>query len=153
MEHLVYTDAKSKVLEKLLSGEKTLIVRGAAGRKLPHSRVNEGERLYFTQNNGKMLIEATAVVKSAFHSEKMTPEESEALLKEKQDQLQLSDAQKKRWYGKKFLCLVEVEQVNPVAPEFFYREKNMDDWLIAEDIKQLTDPEKAKEYRNLRLEK
>ena len=47
MIHLVYCDDKEKVLEKILSGEKTMIVRGAAGRKIPHSRVFEGETLYF----------------------------------------------------------------------------------------------------------
>ena len=50
MIHLVYCDDKEKVLEKILSGEKTMIVRGAAGRKIPHSRVFEGETLYFIKN-------------------------------------------------------------------------------------------------------
>lgn len=51
MVHLVYCDNAGKkgekVLDKILAGTKTMIVRGAAGRKIPHSRVFEGERLYF----------------------------------------------------------------------------------------------------------
>ena len=47
MEHLVYCDDKEKVLEKIMDGTKTMVVRGAAGRKIPHSRVFEGEKLYF----------------------------------------------------------------------------------------------------------
>lgn len=47
MIHLVYCDDKEKVLEKILSGEKTMVVRGAAGRKIPHSRVFADEVLYF----------------------------------------------------------------------------------------------------------
>jgi hypothetical protein len=43
MTHLVYCDDKEKVLEKILAGTKTMVVRGAAGRKIPHSRVFEGE--------------------------------------------------------------------------------------------------------------
>ena len=43
MVHLVYCDNASKkgekVLDKILAGTKTMIVRGAAGRKIPHSRV------------------------------------------------------------------------------------------------------------------
>lgn len=39
MEHLVYCDDKEKVLEKIMDGTKTMVVRGAAGRKIPHSRV------------------------------------------------------------------------------------------------------------------
>lgn len=47
MVHLVYCDDKEKVLEKIKDGTKTMIVRGAAGRKIPHSRVFQGEVLYF----------------------------------------------------------------------------------------------------------
>lgn len=46
MVHLVYCDNKEKVLEKNLEGSKTMIVRGAAGRKISHSRVFEGKSLY-----------------------------------------------------------------------------------------------------------
>ena len=34
-----------KVLEKILAGTKIMVVRGATGRKIPHSRVYEGEYL------------------------------------------------------------------------------------------------------------
>lgn len=47
MVHLVYCDDKEKVLEKILDGSKTMIIRAAAGRKIPHSRVFVGEQLYF----------------------------------------------------------------------------------------------------------
>ncbi|GIO44827.1 hypothetical protein J41TS4_45850 [Paenibacillus apis] len=50
MVHLVYCDNAGKlgerVLDKILSGTKTMIVRGAAGRKIPHSRVHEGESIW-----------------------------------------------------------------------------------------------------------
>ena len=43
MVHLVYCDNTGKkgekVLDKILNGTKTMVVRGAAGRKIPHSRV------------------------------------------------------------------------------------------------------------------
>ena len=34
-EHLVYLDNEDKELEKLINGEKTMIIRGAAGKKSP----------------------------------------------------------------------------------------------------------------------
>jgi hypothetical protein len=94
MNHLVYCDAKSKVLEKLLEGTKTMIIRGAAGKKSPHGRVFEGETLYFIENNGDSLIKAKGKVKSVFNSEKMAEEESKALVAEKQEKLNLSPANK-----------------------------------------------------------
>lgn len=153
MEHLVYTDAKSKVLDKLLSGKKTLIVRGAAGRKTPHSRVFEEETLYFIENNGSGDIVATGKVTSVFNSEKMTPDESIAILKEKKDQLQLSPQQEKRWYGKKVLCLIGVTDVTLIAPLKLDRQKNMDDWLIVEDIHDITVGGNASEFKNVRIDK
>lgn len=43
MVHIVYCDNTGKkgekVLDKILTGKKMVIVRGAAGRKIPHSRV------------------------------------------------------------------------------------------------------------------
>lgn len=151
MEHLVYTDAKSKVFDKIMTGEKTLIVRGAAGRKLPHSRVFAGERLYFIENNGSGEIKGTALVKSVFNSEKMTAEESTEILEAKQEQLQLSAAQKKRWYGKKVLCLIEIEQPEGIEPMYLDRQKNMDDWLVVENIMDITTDGNAEEYKNIRL--
>ena len=46
MDHVVYVDAKANELEQLLAGSKRMIVRGAAGRKLPHGRVHAGDTLY-----------------------------------------------------------------------------------------------------------
>ena len=53
MVHLVYCDNKEKVLEKILDGSKTMVVRGAAGRKIPHSRVFDDEILYFMKKGSK----------------------------------------------------------------------------------------------------
>jgi hypothetical protein len=39
MDHIVYLDARAKELENLENGNKTMIVRGAMGRKLPYGKV------------------------------------------------------------------------------------------------------------------
>lgn len=150
MEHLVYCDAKAKVLEKILNGSKTMIVRGAAGRKLPHGRVFEGETLYFIENNGSGLIKAKGVVKSVFNSEKMTEQESVALVAEKQTQLNLTEAQIKRWAGKKFLCLVELKDVQEIQPLNFERQNNMDDWITVESITSVLEGSDEK-YQSVRV--
>lgn len=134
MEHIAYCDTKAKELPRLLSGEKTMLIRGAAGRKLPHGRVLAGDTVYLIQNNGEGLLKAKAKVKSAFHSEKMMPEESTALIDANADKLGLTDAQYKRWAGKKYLCLIELGEVTPIEPLKFSLLNNMDDWLVVEDI-------------------
>lgn len=70
MDHVVYVEAKAKEMEKLIDGSKTMLIRGAAGRKLPYGRVNSSDVLYFINNNAEGVVKAKARVKSVFNSEK-----------------------------------------------------------------------------------
>jgi hypothetical protein len=136
MDHVVYLDASAKELDLLLSGQKTMIIRGATGRKMPYGRVNQDDILYFINNNAEGLILAKARVKSVFNSDKLPEVESIALVEKHQDKLQLSKKQQARWGGKRYLVLIEVSDVNRVEP--FQIDKsdygNMDDWLPVEHI-------------------
>ncbi len=139
MDHIVYLDAKAKELEQLVNGSKTMLIRGAMGRKLPYGRVNVSDVLYFAENNGDGLIKGKAVVKSLFFSEKMTHEESEKIVTENQQKLQLNSSLAKRFAGKRFLTLIEVENVEKFSPFQFDRSGfgNMDDWLPVGDIEKV----------------
>ena len=95
MVHLVYCDDKEKVLEKILDGSKTMIVRGASGRKIPHSRVFEGEPLYFMKK-GTAKISAMAMVKGVQNFVKLQEEEINKTLDDNQKMLNLSERQKER---------------------------------------------------------
>ena len=134
MVHLVYCDNTGKkgekVLDKILSGTKTMVIRGAAGRKIPHSRVFQGEELYFMEK-GSMMITAKAKVKDVQNYVKLTEEEICRILEENQAKLNLSEKQKERWHKK---CLVEFEKVQEISPLMFDHQGNMDDWLIIEKI-------------------
>lgn len=132
MVHLVYCDDKERVLEKILDGTKTMIVRGATGRKIPHSRVFEGETLYFMEK-GSQKITAMAVVESVQNYVKLAEDEISKILEDNQSKLNLSTKQKERWH-KKCLCLVEFKYVEEIAPLEFDHQGNMDDWLIIEKI-------------------
>jgi hypothetical protein len=137
MVHLVYCDNAGKkgekVLDKILNGTKTMVVRGAAGRKIPHSRVFEGETLYFMEK-GTSQISALALVKTVQNYVKLTEDEIEKILGDNQDKLSLTDKQKERWH-KKCLCLVEFGDVKKIEPPLaFDHQGNMDDWLIIEKI-------------------
>ena len=70
MDHVVYLDSTAKELDLLLSGKKTMIIRGATGRKMPHGRVYPDDTLYLINNNAEGLILAKARVKSVINSEK-----------------------------------------------------------------------------------
>lgn len=136
MVHLVYCDNAGKkgekVLDKILEGTKTMVVRGAAGRKIPHSRVFEGEKLYFMEK-GSSKITASSTVSKVENHIKLSEDEIKNILEENQPKLNLSEKQKVRWH-KKCLCLVEFSDVEKIEPLEFDHQSNMDDWLIIEKI-------------------
>lgn len=137
MVHLVYCDNSGKrgehVLDKILNGTTTMVIRGAAGRKIPHSRVFEGETLYFMEK-GTAKISAYATVKSVHNYVKLTDVEIEKVLADNNAKLNLTDKQKERWH-KKCLCLVEFTGTTAIDPTLaFDHQGNMDDWLIIEKI-------------------
>ncbi len=139
MDHVVYLDHKANELEKLLSGQKTMIIRSAAGRKMPYGRVEMDDTLYFIENDSSGVIKASGIVMSVLNSEKLTPEESIALVDAHQDKLALSKGQYQRWAGKRYLVLIEVNKLVELVPFKLDRQEfgNMDDWLPVGSIDQV----------------
>ena len=136
MDHVVYLDAKANELDNLLNGSKCMIIRGAAGRKMPYGRVNVDDVLYFLNNTAEGLVRAKGIVSSVHNSDKMTKEESIALVEANQSKLKLTDKQYQRWAGKRYLVLIEVNQLEEIAPFQFDKSEynNMDDWLPVKKI-------------------
>lgn len=137
MVHLVYCDNTGKAgereLDKIIGGTKTMLIRGAAGRKIPHSRVFEGDVLYLMEK-GTAAISVTAIVASVENHVKLSKDEIDQVLVKHQNKLNLTDKQKIRWH-KKCLCLVEFKEVKEINPPLdFDHQGNMDDWLILEKI-------------------
>lgn len=156
MEHLVYCDNAGKkgerLIDKIAQGKKTMVVRGAAGRKIPHSRVEIDETLYFMEKGSKEIA-LKAKVTAVENYVKLTTEEINELFDKHQQQLQLSDKQRSRWH-KKCLCFVSFGQLEPVGPLQFEHQGNMDDWLILEKIEDvLVGTSKQYNYDNARLKK
>ena len=136
MNHIVYLDYKARELDNLKNGTKTMIIRGATGRKVPYGRVNASDVLFFIENKGDGLVKAKAIVDTVFCSEKLTPEVSLKILKDNQDKLQLDSGLKKRLGGKRYLTLITIKGFETI--ELFKIDRsnytNMDDWLLVEDI-------------------
>ncbi|RIH63654.1 hypothetical protein D1164_18925 [Mariniphaga sediminis] len=139
MDNVVYLDYKAKELEHLKSGQKTMIIRGAMGRKLPYGRVNKGDVLYFVENKGDGLIKGKAFVESVFNSEKLTKEQSVEMVEKNQDKLFLAPGQKKRFSGKRYLVLITIKDFKTIEPFQIDRSDyvNMDDWLPVENIEKV----------------
>ena len=91
MDHIVYCDKKAKELSRLLSDEQTMVIRGAAGRKLPHGRVAINDTVYLLENDSSGIIRAKGIVSSVFNSDKLSLEESEKIIEENMTQLKLTE--------------------------------------------------------------
>jgi len=139
MDHIAYLDAKSNELEKLLSTEKTMIIRGAMGRKLPYGRVQKDDILFFINNNAERLIKAKGIVLNVINSDKMSKEKSIEFVKIHQDKLQLTDKQFQRWAGKRYIVLIEIKNVQEITHISFDKKNysKMDDWLIIKKIENI----------------
>ncbi|MDS0524866.1 hypothetical protein NNC19_04180 [Clostridium sp. SHJSY1] len=138
MDHLVYCDGKAKVLEKILNGTKTMIIRGNVSRKLPYGRVFKGETLYLIENRGDGLIKGRAIVKSVFNSERLEDAELKEVVNKNMEKLNLTEDQVTRILGKRFLCLVEIENAEEIEVSLKHNhQRNMDDWIIVENISSL----------------
>ena len=101
-----------------------MVVRGASGRKIPHSRVNKDEELYFMQKGTKKVSAKARVVNVENHVKLLDSEIEEKLSNPK---LNLTDKQKERWH-KKCLVLIEFEDVlysYPFLIIFLLRKKNV----------------------------
>jgi hypothetical protein len=136
MDHIVYLDAQAKELDLILTAKKTMIIRGATGRKMPYGRVAPGDSLYFINNNAEGIVHASAEVKSVFNSDKMSGEESAQLVDRHQEHLQLTKKQYDRWVGKRYLVLIEINNAKRIDPFRIDKSNygNMDDWLLVEKI-------------------
>ncbi len=136
MDNVVYLDYKAKELENIKNGSKTMIIRGAMGRKLPYGQVHKGDVLYFIENNGSGTVKGKAVVDSVLNSDKLSREESVKLVEENQDRLLLNAGLKNRFAGKRYLVLISINDFQETEPFKIDRSgfKNMDDWLPVEAI-------------------
>lgn len=136
MDHVVYLDVKAKELDNLKKGIKSMIIRGAMGRKFPYGKVEIGDRLFFIENKGDGLIKAKAVVSSVVNTEQLTKEESLKILEQNQNKLHLDTGLKKRFGGKRYLVLISIKDFRETENFQIDRSSfgNMDDWLPVGDI-------------------
>lgn len=139
MDHIVYLDYKAKELENLRKGLKTMIIRGAMGRKLPYGKVNTGDKIYFIENKGDGLIKAEATVAEVYNSEQLTKEESIALVSNNQDKLLLDKGLLTRFGGKRYIVLITVKDFCEIDPFKIDRSEygNMDDWLPVGNVEKV----------------
>lgn len=141
MDHLVFLDANSDELGKILRGLKRMVVREIASPQRQLTQVRPGDRLYFLRNNGEGIVRLKASVSNTYPFEAETDEDMSLRLKELQVILQLTEPQYEYWAAKKQALFVEFEQVGKTLLSLTEPNKSMTqtEWISLEDISVITD--------------
>ncbi|MHA2276244.1 MAG: hypothetical protein ACXAC2_10775 [Candidatus Kariarchaeaceae archaeon] len=139
MDHLVYLDKKAKEFDKIKTSTKSMILRGAAGRKMPYGRVNVDDKLYFINNDGSGILLGSGIVNNVINSEKMTKEDSVSFVENYRNALDLSKQQYKRWAGKRYLVLISFSDFEQLENTKIDRSEynTMDDWIPLDSISEI----------------
>ena len=135
MIHIVICDNKDKELEKLINKERTMLIRGNATRRIPHSRIFVNDELYFVEK-GSNISKYHAKVLNADSLSKLTNEEIENIFVKYKDKLNLSANEEKKW-KKKCLCIIEFDSVKEIEELRVPTYTNLEDWIMINDIDEL----------------
>jgi len=134
MNHIVVLDKAAKELENLLRGKKQMILRGSMSKMVPYKKIKIKDILFLVGNNRKNEITASCEVKEVYFTNKLSVDESFALIDKFQSKLLLNTALKKRYVGKQYLSLITVENVKllqeplRLLPSFYLEIKKID-WI------------------------
>ena len=99
MIHIVICDNKTNELEKIIKGERTMLLRGSSTRRIPNSRIFINDELYFV-NKGDNISNYHAVVTNAESYRGLTEIEIDRIFDKISDKLNLCDKEINKWKKK-----------------------------------------------------
>ena len=135
MIHIVICDNKDNELEKLINKERTMLIRGSATRRIPHSRIFINDELYFVKK-GENVSKYYAKVLNADSLSKLTNEDIDNIFDKYKDKLNLSNNEEKKW-KKKCICLIEFDEVKEIEEITIPSYNNLEDWIMINNLNEL----------------
>jgi len=133
--HIVICDNKEKELEKIINKERTMLIRGASSRRIPHSRIFINDELYFVEKNQNTSY-YRAIVTNADSLSKLTVEEVETIFDKYKDKLNLSDKEYNKW-KKKCLCIIEFDNLEKIDGISIPDYTPLEDWIMVNSLEEL----------------
>ena len=135
MIHIVICDNKDSELEKLINKERTMLIRGNASRKIPHSRIFVNDELYFVKK-GEYTSKYKAIVKDAESLSRLTNEDIDKIFDKYKERLNLSSNEEKKW-KKICLCIIVFSDIEEIKEIKVPNYNNLNDWLMFNNIDEL----------------
>jgi S-adenosylmethionine:tRNA-ribosyltransferase-isomerase (queuine synthetase) len=138
MYHIAILDKKRRLLEKVISKEKTIESRWYKTRRTPWNNIRKGDVIYF-KNSGE-LITVKADVKDVLFFDKLNKELVLKILKKYGKAICMETLKYTDYYKKKNYCiLMFLENVREIKP-FNIDKKGFGNacaWITLEDIKKI----------------
>jgi len=136
MNHLVFLDAKSGELEKILSGVKRMILKEFDPLQPVQHPVRSGDSLFFLRNNNECELRVKATVVNVLVLAKNMEEGLTHALKELQPRLQLTEEQFNTWSTKKQALLIEFNSAQKIPVIIIAQEKIRDrsSWMAFDEF-------------------
>lgn len=137
MDHLAIMDPKTKFLDQILSGSKTIESRWYLHRRSPWEKVALGDTIYF-KPSGKPVTAKALVCEVRYFSE-LNPERVLAILNRYQSELGLA-ANKQSFFeavkNKKYAILISICDLKKVTPFLISKHGfgSQSAWLTVPDI-------------------
>ncbi|MDP3728901.1 MAG: hypothetical protein Q8R18_05640 [bacterium] len=139
MDHLAILDKKRKLLQKIISGEKSIESRWYKLKKTPYGIIKTRDTIYFKDSGEPVTVKAS-VEKVLFFSD-MTREKYKDILEKYAEKICLQnrnvDDYLKQKY--KYITLIFIKDVQEITP-FEINKKGyglMAAWITVEDIKKI----------------
>jgi hypothetical protein len=133
-EHIAILSHKS-VLDKILSGEKTIESRFSRVKGVPFGQISAGDTVYFKLSGGPVL--GKAKVAAVEEHENLNPRRIEELARQYARELAISVDFLARKLESKFATLIFLVEVGPCDP-WSYKQEGRSGWIILPENEAVT---------------
>ena len=137
MEHLAILNKHLKLLQKIISGEKTIESRWYVNRKAPYGCIKKGDVVYFKNSGEPVAVKAS--VSSVLQFDDLNDAKILQILKEYGKRLGVDDSYASNIKGKRYCVLVFLENVKETE-QFDINKKGygmMSAWISVENINKI----------------
>ena len=139
MHHLAILDKKRKILEKIISGEKSIESRWYKLKKTPYGMIKPGDTVFFKDSGDPVTVQAT-VEKALFFSD-LTKEKYKEIIEKYANKICLKNRNIEDYVKQKYkyVTLIFLKEVKEIQP-FTVNKKGsvlMAAWIILENIEKI----------------
>lgn len=137
MDHLAILDKKRKLLQKIISAEKTIESRWYKFKKTPYQQIAAGNTIYFKDSGEPVNVKAK--VSNALFFDQLDESKIRQIITQYGEKIGISLSSVERLLGKNFCTLIFLEKVEKISP-FNIDKKGygmMAAWITVENIEKI----------------